>query len=206
MVRSSTASSHSRVRERVEAEVLVVLGEGRELERGEPLAEAALEREARLGAEVDADLGDEQIAQEPILFGLERDVAAGRRASSFARATPALVRRRHERLRQRGADLRIALADEARAEERLRAAAARLAEQLAGEPAHVGVGVIEAHAEARERARVGPAADLGERELHDLDVGVIERGEEPVLARGAPSACRPPTPRPRRTRSPAARS
>ena len=66
------ASSHSVGRAGAEAEVVVVLGEARELEHHEPLAEAPLEREARLGAELQPGPRREEVAQEPELVRLER--------------------------------------------------------------------------------------------------------------------------------------
>ena len=80
------------------------------------------------------------------------------------------------------------LALEARAEERLRAGAPVLAEQLGGEAAHLP------RARGRGRARGAPARARRARsrrakgELHDLGARVLERAEERVLAARPPGA------------------
>ena len=79
------ASSHSGRRLRAEAQVVVVLGEARELEDHQPLAQAPLEGEARLGAELKAGARDEQVAQQAELVRLEDDGVSKRgRAAHYA--------------------------------------------------------------------------------------------------------------------------
>ena len=78
-----------------------------------------------------------------------------------------------------------------------------LTKQLGGEPADVARRVIEREPDARESARARGATELREGELDDLGVGVLERGEEGVVACRAAERAREP--RPLRWRPPSRR-
>ena len=58
-----------------------------------------------------------------------------------------------------------------------------LPEELGGEAPDVARGVVERHPDAVQRARVEGAAELGEGDLDDLRIGVLERHEESIVAR-----------------------
>ncbi len=63
----------------------MVLGEAREVQHEQPLAQAALEGEARLGPELQARSGHEQVAQQPELVRFEHDrVAEDGRAPHYS--------------------------------------------------------------------------------------------------------------------------